>query len=899
MSSITPSSNADFSASSTSRLAAPTISAKTPATPPVINKTSVESSVSPSDENPEAKERYNQLLKDSTTILTQTDTLFTERDSKKLQKQLKELKELQGKLKPANTQSLTTLNETLSIAYGKVTGNNFASQDSYISPDVLEQVVGTEVTLEDQFQSTTVSAEAQKIIDEGEISDLQNEIQNTQKMVDELNAKIKSLGAEGGGADIDEQIKKLKEQIATLEKQNTLLAEDIKTREAELAHQKAILAELEKAQNIANTHPIPDSTTQNFFDLLANALNTRDSLQQILNTLDKNDPYYSKVNQALNDLLISYPLATYPVGTGITKEATHSTYYKGANYDWFMSTFSFLYSEAQMQNFLKYINGDKTASYPQIYDWEKMKYRNMTEQEINDLKKNCFELKVDATINVITKPGGEKIDNSVAANSLSTFVGYKNEIGNIVNEINSDIASNQATIDSDQASISANLQEIAATKQSMQDLLVAENQVAQEMQNIRDEINSLIEKNKVLADQLNAAQAIINSQQSILALLEKAQQIVNTKPIPGENTQDFINLFNNAIQTRDSLQKLLTTLDKNDPNYAGVTKILNDLLQAYPLETYPAGTVATANATKVEYSKGPAYDLFTTGWLKNPLYTQDFLDNFLAYIKGDKTATTPLNELGKPMTPDEINQTISLLYDVKVVSSVTVISKPDGTKIDSAVAANSLSQFLNSKQDIDLTINEVKAVISSNQAIVNSDSATIKANTDEINAKNSSLQELINSEKDRMQKLINDNKDFKEVIDRLSGIIADVNEPGTFSLNRLIACLIDLCQVMQKMASAETMRLSVVTKKMSAYSQLLTQVPVLTTADTDSGTRDKYNPKYQAAQEAIRMNKSAEEDLAKQVQSLLQSVKDASQSIEDFIGTILNMMASISQKIAR
>lgn len=588
-----------------------------------VSKTPTEEEAVVSIEDPVVKERYHQLMNDALVILTQTS--FTEKDSMKLQAQLNELNTLQKELKTTTTQSLRSLNEILSAAYSKVTGEDFNHQE--ISPDILEQVVKTPVMLENQFQSTTMRAEAQKIMDEELLNNLQNQLEDTQKMVDNLNAqiakKIELFGPDGDGNEATKEIEELKEQISQLKEQN-----------------------------------------------------------------------------------------------------------------------------------------------------------------------------------------------------------------------------------------------------------------------------------QILTDELNAAQANIATQQQISTYLQNVLNILNTHPIPPTNSQAFCDLFNQTIQSRDQLQTLLNHLDKNDPSYPLVEKALNDLLVAYPYATYPAGTTATTTVTS-SYTKKSDFDaLIAKAYYKDQL-TPAFISNFIKFINGDPTATRPILN-GQPMNDELIKTAINIYFDATPNPEVTVINIPGGGTIDSAVATQSLSDLkgANLSQEISQAINANQSNINSNQAIINHNQAIINANTQELATKEPHLQELLNAQMAKINELMNNNKELKEVIERLNGILtSDPSNTTTFSLSRLIACLIDLCQVMQKMAAAETARLAIVTKKMSAYSKLLLQIPVLTSKDT--GDYNKLNPIYANAQEGVRINKTAEEDLAKQIQSILQSLKDASQSVEDFIGTILNMMASISQKISR
>lgn len=62
---------------------------------------------------------------------------------------------------------------------------------------------------------------------------------------------------------------------------------------------------------------------------------------------------------------------------------------------------------------------------------------------------------------------------------------------------------------------------------------------------------------------------------------------------------------------------------------------------------------------------------------------------------------------------------------------------------------------------------------------------------------------------------------------------------------------------------------------------------------------NRMNQKFGNMLEAIRANKGLEEDKAKKIQAVLQSMKNAEQSTNDFIGTFIDLVRDISQKIMR
>jgi uncharacterized protein YoxC len=151
--------------------------------------------------------------------------------------------------------------------------------------------------------------------------------------------------------------------------------------------------------------------------------------------------------------------------------------------------------------------------------------------------------------------------------------------------------------------------------------------------------------------------------------------------------------------------------------------------------------------------------------------------------------------------------------------------------------------------------------------------------------------------------------DLKAAFDNLAAIASDpsMDEPDVFTIQRLIKSLIDLGQALQQCATAYANRLAKITEKMNAYSKMLTQVPVVLKDDVNYGGDDKeksdrranLNQKYGNMLESVRANKGLEEDKAKKVQTMMQTMKDAGQSVNDFIGSFIDLIRGILQKIAR
>lgn len=160
-----------------------------------------------------------------------------------------------------------------------------------------------------------------------------------------------------------------------------------------------------------------------------------------------------------------------------------------------------------------------------------------------------------------------------------------------------------------------------------------------------------------------------------------------------------------------------------------------------------------------------------------------------------------------------------------------------------------------------------------------------------------------------MATLLKERPDLREAIERFdkSLKVASKDPKDTFNMAKLIACLIDLGQVLQQVATAYADKLTKTTAKMNYYSKQLSQIPVISDGEgiyqgdstTASNKRATLNQKLANMIEIVKANKGREEDAAKGIQTMLQSMKDAGQSINDFLGSFIDLLRGISQKINR
>lgn len=152
-------------------------------------------------------------------------------------------------------------------------------------------------------------------------------------------------------------------------------------------------------------------------------------------------------------------------------------------------------------------------------------------------------------------------------------------------------------------------------------------------------------------------------------------------------------------------------------------------------------------------------------------------------------------------------------------------------------------------------------------------------------------------------------KIMQEMLDKMNQAGQPEKKDGSvFNMSDLFQALIDLGQALQGMATVKADQLNLITTKMSGYSREITQIPVVLSGENvafsgsesdQNAKRANFNQAFGNMLEAIRANKGLEEDKAKKVQTIMQTMKDASQSFHDFLGTFLDLVRGIASKINR
>ena len=167
----------------------------------------------------------------------------------------------------------------------------------------------------------------------------------------------------------------------------------------------------------------------------------------------------------------------------------------------------------------------------------------------------------------------------------------------------------------------------------------------------------------------------------------------------------------------------------------------------------------------------------------------------------------------------------------------------------------------------------------------------------------------ITEEEDAIRKEIENDPKLKKLFGEIMENFSEEPPVVQFNMNRVVFILIALCQALQEAASVFADKLTKVTERLTAYSKKLTQVPVVLQSEgtTFSGIGDNQDQKYKNEAdaralvnqkfgnmlEAIRANKGLDEDKAKKIQTILQTMKDASASSSDFITAFIDLVRGL------
>ncbi len=163
-----------------------------------------------------------------------------------------------------------------------------------------------------------------------------------------------------------------------------------------------------------------------------------------------------------------------------------------------------------------------------------------------------------------------------------------------------------------------------------------------------------------------------------------------------------------------------------------------------------------------------------------------------------------------------------------------------------------------------------------------------------------------------VNELLKNDPAYKKLYDKMVGNYAQQSSASLNIMSRVMNALMELNQVLSRVATIYADHLGKITEKLNAYSKLQTQIPVITDGmgfmdDTGDSTKDEkiredrgqINQKFGNMLEAIRANKGIEEDKAKKLNTILQAMKDAGQQASDFMTSFADMWRQVGSKISQ
>lgn len=154
---------------------------------------------------------------------------------------------------------------------------------------------------------------------------------------------------------------------------------------------------------------------------------------------------------------------------------------------------------------------------------------------------------------------------------------------------------------------------------------------------------------------------------------------------------------------------------------------------------------------------------------------------------------------------------------------------------------------------------------------------------------------------------------------QLAKFVASFNEQPSntkYDIMRVVQSLIDLGKVMQELAIVYAGCLSKSTARLTAINKQMKEIPVISVKDLrkaglvkqseidkedeiNKGTAGTLTQAFGNAMEAMRAEKGLEEDFAKKLQVMMQSIKESGTQASDFVSTFLDLLRGISSKITQ
>jgi hypothetical protein len=114
-------------------------------------------------------------------------------------------------------------------------------------------------------------------------------------------------------------------------------------------------------------------------------------------------------------------------------------------------------------------------------------------------------------------------------------------------------------------------------------------------------------------------------------------------------------------------------------------------------------------------------------------------------------------------------------------------------------------------------------------------------------------------------------------------------------IDRILRLLIEMVDVIQRIAASQAERLTFLTSWQRAYTDLLSQIPVFTNANV----RDALNQKIEPFQESIRSQRSLVQDDSKAIQSVINQSQDAANQQTNIGTALLQQLSTITAAILK
>lgn len=141
------------------------------------------------------------------------------------------------------------------------------------------------------------------------------------------------------------------------------------------------------------------------------------------------------------------------------------------------------------------------------------------------------------------------------------------------------------------------------------------------------------------------------------------------------------------------------------------------------------------------------------------------------------------------------------------------------------------------------------------------------------------------------------------LVEEINTNMAEVPDEDKFMMSQLLRLLIQMTKTLQDVAIVQAEQLSNTTAITRAYVNLQQKIPVLlkggTSVPDDSERRGEMNNAFSIYMDSVRANKGTVEDLAKKIQALLNSTKEAGTQFSDLFSSILDQMNSLISQIYR